>query len=118
MPRAAAKPQKNESHLRYKTAAEEIISRATTEQEKASLETMKVQEFLDTVARTLNRDPGSVSLDDTPETVEEWDSIGHLLLVSMLESELGVTPDTEEMTSFNSMSQLVDVLKGKGALED
>ena len=46
MPRAAVKPQKNESHLRYKTAAEEIISRATTEQEKASLETMKVQEFL------------------------------------------------------------------------
>ena len=79
---------------------------------------MKIQEFLDAVAQTLGRGPGSVSLDDTPETVEEWDSIGHLLLVSMLESELGVTPDTEELTAFNSMSQLVEVLKGKGALED
>jgi len=42
-----AKAQKEgESHVRYKKAVEKVISLATSEQEKASLRMMVVQEFL------------------------------------------------------------------------
>ena len=79
---------------------------------------MKIQEFLDAIAGSLQRDPGSISLEDTPESVEEWDSVGHLSILATSESELGVSPDTEELMSFTSIRELIDVLKSEDAGED
>jgi len=79
---------------------------------------MKIGDFLNAVCNALNREPGTLTLDDTPDTVEEWDSVGHLSIISTIDSALGVSPDTEELRSFTSIRELVDILKKKGALED
>lgn len=79
---------------------------------------MKTQEFLDAIAEGLQRDPGSITLEDTPETVEEWDSVGHLTIISTIDSELGIEPDTEDLMGFTSIKQLIEALKGRGALEN
>lgn len=79
---------------------------------------MKTMEFLDCICEGLNRDPGTLSLDDTPDTVEEWDSVGHLAIMSTIDSALGVPPEDEELRDFVSLRQLVDALKARGALED
>lgn len=79
---------------------------------------MKTNELLDIVAAALGRNPGSVTLEDTPDTLEEWDSIGHLSIVSGLEQDAGITPDNDELTSFTSIKQLVETLKANGTLED
>jgi acyl carrier protein len=78
----------------------------------------KVQEFLDDLCAALNREPGSLNLSDTPNTVEEWDSVGHLAIISSIDSALGVSPDEEELRNFNSLRELTDRLKKRGALED
>ena len=79
---------------------------------------MKTQEFLDLVAKALQRQPGTVTLNDTPDTLEEWDSIGHLAIIAILDSKLGIDPEAEELTDFTSIRELVDALKTKGTLQD
>lgn len=78
---------------------------------------MHTRKFLDTVGEALGLDQRSLSLDDTPETVEEWDSLGHLVIISVLESELHVDTNTEEFQVFASIRELVETLKDKGLLE-
>lgn len=79
---------------------------------------MKTDAFLDVLCEALNRDPGTLTLADTPETVEEWDSVGHLSIVATVDGELGVSADEAEMQSFGSIGDLVTALKARGALED
>ena len=78
---------------------------------------MKTAEFLNVLCESLNREPGSLKLDDTTDTVEEWDSVGHLSIISAVD-QLGVPVDNEDMQNFASIRELVDKLKQKGVLED
>ena len=78
---------------------------------------MKTAEFLNLLCESLNRDPGSLTLGDTPETVEQWDSVGHLSIISTID-QIGVAVDSDDMQNFTSIRELVDRLKAKGALED
>jgi len=79
---------------------------------------MKTGEFLGILCEVLDRNPHSLSLDDTPETVEEWDSVGHLSIIATIDEELGVPVEEEEMRSFKSIRELIDRLKARDALED
>lgn len=78
---------------------------------------MKTTEYLDAVCNALNRTPGSLSLADTPQTIEEWDSLGHLTIVSTIDVVLGISPDDSELRSFKSIGELVAALAKRGALE-
>ncbi len=77
---------------------------------------MKVDEFLNVVCRSLSRPPHSLKVDDTPETVEEWDSIGHLSIISTVEG-LGASVEDEAMRTFRSLRELIDQLRHQHVLE-
>ena len=79
---------------------------------------MNTSQFLDTICEALAREPGTLSLNDTTDTVEEWDSVGQLSIIATIDAELHVPVDSEEMQSFTSLRQLVDILKARGALEE
>ncbi len=79
---------------------------------------MKTSDFLDLVCKALRRTAGSLSLDDTPETVAEWDSVGHLAIIDTLDSALGVDVEDRDLHAFTSLRQLVTSLKARGALKD
>lgn len=79
---------------------------------------MKTQELLDRIALALGRDPGSVKIEDTPDTLEEWDSMGTLQIISTIESQLNVPGQDEALRNFSSLNELFDYLRRLGALED
>lgn len=79
---------------------------------------MTTTEFLELICREWDRPPGSVTLDDTDETVEEWDSMGHLDVILIMKARLGVPIDREEWQTFTSIRGLVETLKAEGYLED
>ena len=79
---------------------------------------MKTNEFLNAICKALSRDSGTITLDDTRDTIEEWDSVGHLGIIATIDGALGVSPDSDDLRNFTSIRELVDVLKKKGALED
>ncbi|NQT87196.1 hypothetical protein HQ560_10560 [bacterium] len=74
---------------------------------------------MDAICEALELEAGSLSLDDSPETVPMWDSIGHLSIIGVIDAELDVETDEDEgLQRFASIRELVDRLKAKGALED
>ena len=79
---------------------------------------MNTAEFLNSVCGALQRDPGTLTLQDTVDTVPEWDSLGHLAIMAMVDSQLSVSVESEEMQTFTSLKTLVEQLKTHGALED
>ena len=74
---------------------------------------MKTREFLDRVCEALGRSPGTLSEQDTPWTVEEWDSIGHLSIISTIDEVLDVSVNDEEMRNFTSIGQLLERLRAR-----
>ncbi len=79
---------------------------------------MKTAEFLNELCDVLGRDSGSLSLEDTPNSVKEWDSVGHLSIIATIDDVLEVSVDDEELRNFQSIGELVERLKARGALED
>jgi acyl carrier protein len=79
---------------------------------------LKTSEFLNAVCEALELDTGSLTVQDTPETVPAWDSIGHLQIIGVIDAELNVqTDEDEELQRFASMGELVERLEARGALE-
>lgn len=79
---------------------------------------MTSAEFLNEICEVLGRDPGSLSREDTPKTVKEWDSMGHLMIISTIDEALEVSVQDEEMRNFQSIAELLDRLHSRGALQD
>ena len=45
------------------------------------------------------------------ESVEEWDSIGHMTLMSGLEEGFGIAMDTDDIVDFSSYKKGIEILK-------
>ena len=78
---------------------------------------MKTTEFLDQVCGVLNRPPGSIHLEDTPETVVEWDSLGHLAIIGLIDSLFNLAISDQSLQHFTSIQELLESLRNKGFLE-
>ena len=79
---------------------------------------MTTAEFLNEICDVLGRDPDSLSPEDTPKTIKEWDSMGHLSIIATIDDVLGVSVEDEEMRNFQSVGELLERLRLRGALED
>ena len=79
---------------------------------------MTTEEFLNELCEVLGRDPGSLSPSDTPATIKEWDSMGHLSIIATIDEVLEVPVDDEEMRNFKSIEEMLQRLRSRNALED
>lgn len=52
----------------------------------------------------------------SPETVPEWDSLGHLTLMNAIEETYKVSFDFEEMIEIENYNDIVRILKTKGVV--
>jgi len=52
---------------------------------------------------------------DTRATVPEWDSLGDLLLLSMLEEELHIVVSADEIAAINSVVELLALMEKQDA---
>lgn len=63
------------------------------------------------VARVLEVPLDAVGVDDTIETLEQWDSIGHMHIILEIERMLGVELETEQVLALESVKDVADVLQ-------
>jgi acyl carrier protein len=56
-----------------------------------------------------------LTADSSPQTVEAWDSMGHLNLVLALEQSFGVQLSPEDIAGMTSVMLAAQTLAGKGA---
>ncbi len=69
--------------------------------------------FLDIVAKTLNIKVDMLNEDSTAETVPEWDSLNHWVVVETLEDVYGVEFTIDEATEFKNLGDIYKILMEK-----
>jgi acyl carrier protein len=64
------------------------------------------------VARAFNRDVAEINDASSPDSLTEWDSLGHFTLLIELEATYGVSFSPEEALSMTSVDRIKAVLSG------
>ena len=65
------------------------------------------------VARVFGADASSVVDATSPETIAEWDSLGHVTLVIELEAEYGVSFSPEETVALTDVGAIKSALRSR-----
>jgi acyl carrier protein len=63
---------------------------------------------------TFGLDMAKFSLATVPEDVSNWDSIGHMNLVSNLEREFGLQFEVDEIMDMASAAKIAEIMRAKG----
>jgi len=67
-----------------------------------------------TVARVFGRDATTIDDASSPETIPEWDSLGHVTLVIDLESTYGVSFTPDETVALTNVGAIKSALTSRG----
>jgi acyl carrier protein len=78
---------------------------------------MTANELFQLIASALMTE-SAVTLDDTRTNIPDWDSVGHLSVISALEARLGANAIGADIQQAASVRQIADALKKAGLLED
>jgi len=65
------------------------------------------------VATIFNVPANTIDLNSCPATIENWDSMGHLMLVLELEQQFDIQLAPEEVEKLTSVGSIVEVLQHK-----
>lgn len=74
------------------------------------------RKFCSIVGTILGVPEDQVTDDLSPETVDTWDSLNHINLISALEQEFGVTLATDDLAESMSMQRLKELLAEHGVV--
>lgn len=66
------------------------------------------------VARVLDIPAENITDEDSPATVESWDSLAHINLVLSLEAEFDVSLPTDEAVEMLSVGSIRTILRERG----
>jgi len=66
------------------------------------------------LADVLGVDPSSLTEEASPDTVAEWDSLNHLMVVNAVEGEFGVRISIDEAVAMRSVSAIRGLLHARG----
>ena len=60
-----------------------------------------------------DKDTLIISYKTSPEDIEHWDSLNHILLLSAIQEEFNIEIGLEEMQLVNDVSTLLNIIKNK-----
>jgi acyl carrier protein len=66
------------------------------------------------VSQVFGAEPGSIDASSSPESVEGWDSMGHLNLISALEKRFNVSIDIGDAMEMVSVQRIREILVDYG----
>ena len=62
-------------------------------------------------ARVFIVDEKALSMSDSPQTIERWDSLNHLKLITAIESEFGIRLRMQTVLKINDIAELVAAVR-------
>lgn len=71
---------------------------------------MNEEKLKEVVGDTLDIDEDDIGSETTYDTLEQWDSLNHLRLVTALEGEFGITLTMEEINTMDSYPKIVEMV--------
>ena len=69
------------------------------------------QKYQDTFIKSLSINSNKFNENLKYNEIPEWDSIGHMSLMSGLEEVFGITMDTDDIVDFSSFKKGIEILK-------
>lgn len=69
---------------------------------------MKLNDFLELITETIEAE-NPINIDDNIDDIDEWDSLGVLSLISMLD-DLGASLDTEKFEDLKTVRDFVSIV--------
>ena len=79
---------------------------------------MKLPELIKKIEEALELEAGSVSLESSSENIEDWDSLGHITILSMLDDATdGASADIVDLTQATSVAEIAKIMTDNGLLE-
>ena len=72
---------------------------------------LKKEKYKELFKNALNIKDGTVIKELKYNDIEEWDSIGHMSLMSALEEEFKISLDTDDIVNFSSFKKGIEILK-------
>lgn len=79
------------------------------------MRTLSEDRLLRMVAGVFGVTPDALSEESAPETVTNWDSLGHLNLVMAIEDEFGVSLSAEDVLAMRDVRSIRGILHRSGA---
>ena len=80
---------------------------------------MNTAEVLAAIANGLDVEVGEVNLESTTESIEDWDSLGHLAVLSALDDATGgKSSELIDLTQAASVKEIIDILTHGGILQE
>ena len=76
------------------------------------MDTQRALEWLTGIFAVRNR---TVSIDDTRDSLAEWDSLGSLLLLSALEEEHHIVISADELQAMTAVREICELLEKNNA---
>ena len=67
--------------------------------------------YQDIFIKSLSVDKSKFNTDIKYNEISEWDSIGHMTLMSGLEEGFGITMETDDIVDFSSFKKGIEILK-------
>jgi acyl carrier protein len=52
------------------------------------------------------------------QSIPEWDSVGHMVLVAEIENIFNITLDTDEIIGMSDVAKAIDILQKRGVVLD
>lgn len=69
----------------------------------------------DVMSAVFGIEASSIRMDDSPETIGEWDSVRHLQLMLALEEAFGIQFDASELATLGSVAVIEERLRAHAA---
>lgn len=70
--------------------------------------------LLQSFSQALNVEIEKVTDDLSYQSIPEWDSISHMVLISQLEDDFGVSIDTDDVIDLSSVSKAREIISKLG----
>ncbi len=79
---------------------------------------MKQAAILEIIENGLKVDKGTLTMESTMDSVQEWDSLGHIgMLVALDEAFEGKVASIDEMGTANSTQRIIEILKENAIID-
>ncbi len=70
----------------------------------------KIQE---TFCNTFDIEPDLVTIDTSPNDIPQWDSLGHMTLITSLGSAFGVSFDLDDVMAMENVREILRIVESK-----
>ena len=68
------------------------------------------EKLYNSFAKALNIDRSIVNEDLKYQSIKEWDSISHMMLISVIEEDFGISLDTDDVIDMSSVRKAKEIM--------